>query len=292
MSGLKISSKEFLGTILVAFVAISFAANSTLAKVAYDYGASPLSFLTWRTAIAFVSVFVLVKLLKIPISLPINILWTARLMGLMLALYSYGLLGSIQYMPVALGVLTFYLYPVLTSVGVWLLGQEKLTVTSALCVLAAFLGLSIALGVGGGFHLLGIGFALGSAIMITGLLLTANSLGSDFDPRVVSFHVLFSATLIILVVDLISFEFPLPRESIGIIAFIGGGLFYAFSIIGMFIGLAYIGAVRTTLFMNFEPVSSIAFGAILLDQILTTFQLMGAALVIIAIVIAAVQKKD
>ena len=213
-------------------------------------------------------------------------------MGLMLALYSYGLLGSIQYVPVALGVLTFYLFPILTSLGVWLLGQEKLTVTTALCVLIAFMGLGIALGMGRSFHLLGIGLALGSAIMITALLLTANSLGSEFDPRVISFHVLFSATFVIFFVDIIFFEFPLPKETIGIMAFIGGGLFYAFSIIGMFIGLTWIGAVRTTLFMNFEPVSSIVFGAIILDQILGLPQLIGASLVIVAIMVAATQTKE
>ena len=55
----------------------------------------------------------------------------------------------------------------------------------------------------------------------------------------------------------------------------------------MFIGLSKIGAIKTSLFMNLEPVSSVFFGMIILDQFLSPVELMGAALVILAVSFAS-----
>ena len=46
------------GVVLIILVAVSFATNSTLAKISFDHGATPLSVITWRTALAAFSVFV------------------------------------------------------------------------------------------------------------------------------------------------------------------------------------------------------------------------------------------
>ena len=80
----------------------------------------------------------------------------------------------------------------------------------------------------------------------------------------------------------------MPSSTTGIISFLGSGIFYSFAMIGMFVGIAKIGAVQTSMFMNFEPVSSIFFGMIILGQFLEPFQLAGACLVFAAIVTVAV----
>ena len=85
---------------------------------------------------------------------------------------------------------------------------------------------------------------------------------------------------------------PLPASFQGIAAYIGSCVFFAFSMIGMFVGLAKIGAIRTSLLMIFEPVSSIALGALLLDQVLEPLQLVGAGVVIAAILLAELVKNS
>ena len=285
------SSSSLFGIVLIIFVAISFATGSTLAKIAFDHGATPLSVLTGRTAMAAISVFVILKLWGIPMVLPIRVRWTAIGMGVLVAVYSYGLLGSLVHIPVALAVLTFYLYPILTSVGSWAIGQESITPRIVVCLITAFIGLGLALDIGGNFNSLGISMAAGAAVVFTILLLITNKLVAGQDSRPISLHMMSVATLLYVVVDLHTQAMPLPTSLVGIAAYIGSGVFFAFSIIGLFIGMARIGAVRTTLFMNFEPVSSIVLGALLLDQILSPLQLAGAAVVITSIVIAELVKK-
>ena len=143
-------------------VAASFAANSTLAKLSYDHGATPLSVLTWRSGLSALCVFAVLIIWRLPWKLPARQRWAAIIMGCVVASYSYGLLGAIEYIPVALAVLTFYLYPLLTCLGAWVIGQEKLTLRTSLCLIIAFVGLATALDIRGDFNVIGISMAAGT----------------------------------------------------------------------------------------------------------------------------------
>ena len=101
-----------------------------------------------------------------------------------------------------------------------------------------------------------------------------------------------SATLLFILMDMNAGDIPLPLSFEGIAAFIGSCVFFAFAMIGMFVGLAKIGAIRTSLLMNFEPVASIVLGALLLDQVLEPLQLVGAGVVIAAILLAELVKNS
>ena len=155
-----VSSNQISGTILIIIVAISFAANSTLGKLSYDYGASPLSVLTYRTILAAIAVLVIQKISNSSILLPPKIALVSIFVGVLLATYSYGLMASIEHIPVALAVLIFYLYPVFTSLGAWILGQEKMTLKLWVCIIVAFFGLTITLGGGSSLNLIGFCLAL------------------------------------------------------------------------------------------------------------------------------------
>src|SRR5690606_29835767 len=121
-----------LGIALCLTAAASFACNTALASIAYAHGATPLSVLTYRTALAVVALFVILKLLRVRVTLPPRQRYAALALGVMLGAYSYGLLGAIPYMPVALAVLTFYLYPLFVGIAAWLLGRERMTPALAL----------------------------------------------------------------------------------------------------------------------------------------------------------------
>jgi len=277
--------------IFVLCVAASFAANSTFARLSYDHGATPLSVVTWRSALSALGVYLVLILWRVPKRLPPRKRWAAIAMGGLVAAYSYGLLGAMEHIPVALAVLTFYCYPLLTSLGAWALGQEKMTLRTLFCLAAAFVGLAVALDITGDFNVVGVSMAATAAVLITVMLLMANRTVAGVDSRVMSFHMMTSATVTYVIVNLIFQSYPLPATPVGIWAFIGSGVFYSFAMIGLFVGMTKIGAIRTTMFMNFEPVSSIFFGALILGQFLSPVQLAGAGLVIAAIVAAALGKR-
>jgi drug/metabolite transporter (DMT)-like permease len=279
------------GIVLCLVAAASFACNTALASVAYTYGASPLSVLTYRIALATVALFVVLKILHVPITLPPRKRYAALALGVILGAYSYGLLGAIPYMPVALAVLTFYLYPLFVGIASWALGREPMTKALAFSLVVAFIGLTLALNIGHGtLNPIGFAHALGGAILITVLVLLNAKMVGGGDSRPVSLHMLATGFLTYAVCDLIVGEFPLPHGAGGWAAFLAVGLFYSFSIVSMFVAISWIGTVRTALIMNLEPITSVVLGTFVLGQFMSTTQLLGAVIVVGAIVFTAWHK--
>ncbi len=279
------------GIVLCLIAAMSFACNTALASVAYKHGATPLSVLTYRIALAVIALYVVLKIQGVSVRLPAKQRNMALALGVILGAYSYGLLGAIPYMPVALAVLTFYLYPLFVGLASWALGREKMTLALGGALIVAFIGLSLALDLGGGtLNPIGFAHALGGAVLITVLVLLNSKMVGTGDSRPVSLHMLFTGFLSYAACDIALGEFPLPVDALGWAAFLGVGVFYSFAIVSMFVTISWIGTVRTALIMNLEPITSVFLGIMLLGQPMSASQLLGAAIVVGAIVFTAWHK--
>ena len=68
-----------------------------------------------------------------------------------------------------------------------------------------------------------------------------------------------------------------------IVAFLSMLAAFVFAIVSIFIAMSILGPIRSSMTMNLEPVSSMVFGLIFLGQALTGPQIVGAALVIVAV---------
>lgn len=281
----------FAGILLCLIAAMSFACNTALASIAYNHGATPLSVLTYRIGLAVIALYIVLKIQRVPIALPSRQRNMALALGVILGAYSYGLLGAIPYMPVALAVLTFYLYPLFVGLASWALGREKMTFALGGALVVAFIGLALALDIGAGtLNPIGFAHALGGAVLITVLVLFNAKMVGNGDSRPVSLHMLFTGFLSYALCDVVLGEFPLPNSTVGWAAFLAVGVFYSFSIVAMFIAISWIGTVRTALIMNLEPITSVFLGIVLLGQPMSASQLLGAAIVVGAIVFTAWHK--
>jgi len=277
-------TNSLVGVALAIAAAVSFAANTTLARIAYDGGSNVMTVLTVRTILAGLVVLALLTLSRGPLKLPLRKRLAAFGIGLVLALYSYGMMSAIKFIPVALAVLIFYTYPLLTTVYLWLSGRERINWRSGVAVLVAFIGLILALDIGGAsLNLRGVGFAALAALGITAVVILNSRLVGGGDSRPVTLHMMSSAAIVYISVTLALGEFALPAGAPGWWAFSAGPVFYAFAITALFVAMSKLGPIRTTLTMNLEPISSMIFGFALLGQVLTGWQMFGAGLVIAAV---------
>jgi drug/metabolite transporter (DMT)-like permease len=281
-----------LGILLALAVALSFACNTALASVAYRNGASALSVLTYRTLLATAALFVILKVAGVPMTLSPRKRWIAWALGVLLGTYSYGLLGAIQYMPLALAVLTFYLWPLIMGVAAASLGMERMTPALGVALVVAFAGLVLALDVQAGtLSPIGVALAASGAVLNVVMMLANRKLvGAQQDSRPVTLHMLMTGSLTYIVACLVWGDFPLPQSGLGWTAFLGVGVFYSFSIICVYISLSIIGPMRAGLFANFEPIASVFIGTVILGQAMKISQLLGAALVLGAIIFTAWNK--
>lgn len=277
-------SNILLGSILAGAAGIGFAANSTAAKLAYEGGTNPLTFLTLRSTLAALLVLAIVLLTQRSLYMPFRRRLAAFGIGVILATYSYGVLAAIQYIPVALAILIFYTFPLLTAAYTWISGRERPTILSVGALLVAFLGLALALDIGsGGMNPLGIALAAGAALGVTIVILLNNRLVGNADSYPVTLHMMFSAAALCALVTVMLGDFTLPQTRMGWVSLGIGTASYAAAITTVFIAVSLAGPVPVTLSMNLEPVASMALGFIVLGQLLSGVQLLGAGLVIASV---------
>lgn len=277
-------SNILLGAALAGAAGIGFAANSTAAKLAYEGGSNPLTYLSLRSALAAALVLTIILVLGRSTKMP----WRRRLaaigLGAILTVYSYGLLAAIQFIPVALAVLIFYTFPLLTSIYMWISGRERPTWLSVGAILVAFFGLALALDVTSGqLNLEGVALAIMAALGITVVVVLNNRLVGTDDSRPITLHMMLSAMTLFVVITLVLGDFALPQTGLGWTGILVGTSAYAFAIVTIFIAMSYAGAVPAALSLNLEPVASMFFGFVILGQTLSALQISGAALVIAAV---------
>ena len=136
------------GIVLASAAAISFAANTTASPIASAGGSNVLTYLALRSIAATVLVFAILMVTRGSLRLAPRRRWAAFGIGVVLALYSVALLSSIRFIPIALAVLIFYTFPLLTTLYLWLTGRERANWTSGGALILAFIGLALTLNVG------------------------------------------------------------------------------------------------------------------------------------------------
>ncbi len=280
-----LQSRPWFGVVLALCVAASFAAGSASAGLAFRHGTDPLTVTTVRTAAAALTLLLALRLRGTSIALQPRARRNALALGILVALYSWGLYQAVALMPVALAVLTFYLYPLLTGVVAWTTRRERFTTRAAIALALAFLGLTLALNLRSGVipPALGIACALGAAVCFTGQLVLSSAVMGGNPAQPVALHMLASAAGLYVVVCLALGHFNLPHDDIGWTAFVASTVCYIGAAIGLYTAISLLGPVKSALVLNIEPVFSMMFGYLLLAQTLTPLQIAGAALVVMAI---------
>lgn len=273
-----------IGYIIVITAALAFAGNNAFAVLSYEGGTTPLTLITIRNLFTLIALTALMLMARRTIALPRRERNAALGLGLLNSTMAFCLMSAFDHIAVGLAVLIFYLYPVFTGLGAWLMRQETLNRGIVIGLVGSFAGLALALGgAGATASILGMALAGAAALLMTGvILLSARVLQTD-NARSVTLHMHISGALIFVVISLIAGDFSLPETSRGWVGVIAVPVFYTIAVASFFAGIAWVGGVRTSLVMNLEPVASIALGFVLLGQLLSPRQLVGAALVIAAV---------
>ncbi len=274
-----------LSTAFLAGTATIFALGSTLVRFAYDAGAGTLAIVLVRTSFAAVGLGLLLVVCKIPIRLSARERWAAPFMGLLVGGYSGAMYKGMEYMPVALTILTFYTYPLFTGLFLWVTGKERLTPVRAVAFPLAFLGLLLALDVSGGdFSMRGASWALLGAIGFSTVLILSGRLfppRSDTRPR--TFVILATASGAAALASLATGQVFFPTSALGWSGLMGSALCYLVAMTSILMAAAAIGPTRVAVVMNTEPVASMVLTFLILGDRLGPSQLLGAVLVVAAI---------
>jgi drug/metabolite transporter (DMT)-like permease len=264
--------------------AASFACADLLGKVTFRAGGDVLTVATLRGVIGVAVLAVWVRLVAQPIRIVGRPKWIALGLGALFAANVFLLFKAIDAIDVAVAILTYFVYPLLTGIAAAVLGLEKLSWRGALAALAAFLGLGMMLGAHpAGLALAGVSAALGAAGCRVVLLLVTRATMQGVDPLAMTLYSLVSSTALLVAVSLVTLNWQPPLTTSGWLALIGLSIFIMMGILGVFASTARIGPFRTALFMNLEPLLTAVGSAIFLGERFTPLQALGGAVMIAAL---------
>ncbi len=264
--------------------ALSYSAADVFGKVVFNDGMDVLSFVTTRGVLTVIFFWAWLRISPPTrrhthrerlISISLGVMFAANIFGLLLA---------IKLLPLSIAILTYFIYPLLTGLAGAVTGIDRVGWRGLLAALAAFIGLAMMLGAQlGNLPLLGVACALGAAVLrVASLLITRTSLHGT-DSRLNTWYSLVPSTAVFVVFSLAIGTWNLPQTTFGWVAFIGMSVTSTFSVLTLFISITRVGAFRTALIMNLEPLVSTLASVALLGEILRPIQALGGALMLVAL---------
>jgi drug/metabolite transporter (DMT)-like permease len=223
-------------------------------------------------------------------------------LGLMIGVQSLLLYSAVARLPVALALLAFNTYPITGALWSWGLWGQRPERAIALAMPVILLGLALALDVFGATSGLGasgqwahigagVAFALGaSAVFGLTLALTQHEVAA-IDGRVRTVTTLALAGAVAAVVVMSQGGPQLPQDSTGWTGLLGLTVFYGTAFTILFTVLPRLGIVGNSALMSVEPVFALVLAWLLLDQAIAPLQLVGALIVVGAVVALGMRRK-
>ncbi|HET6609534.1 MAG TPA: DMT family transporter [Rhodopila sp.] len=264
--------------------ALSFSCVDILTKVVYGAGMDVLTLLTLRGSIAVAILWTWLRLAPPAAWHPSRQRAIALVLGVLLAISTFELMEAIALLPVSIAILAYFVYPLFTGIFGAALGVDRLGWRALLTAFAAFSGLALMLGAHfTDLSMLGIVSAFVAAICRVASLILTRAFLNGTDARVTTWYSMVPSTLIFVLASLYVGAWSLPETGAGWGAFVGISVCSTLSTLLVYISTNRIGPFSTALVMNLEPMATTLASVLLLNEVLSPLQTIGAGVMIVSL---------
>lgn len=283
-------------------IALMMGANHVSARIAFNHGVDVATAVVFRSG-ATAGVILLILLAQ-----GVRVRFTTRHkrallgIGLLIGVQSLCLYSAVARLPVALALLAFNTFPIWAALWSALLYRKPPERAMLLAMPVILVGLALALDVFGATSGLGaagqwarigagVAFALAAAATFAlALVLTQHEAG-DVDGRVRTATTMLLASMVALATVGLQGGFHLPTAPAGWGGLAALTLLYGTAFTIMFTVLPRLGVVGNSAIMNVEPVFALVLAWLLLGQAIAPVQVVGALLVVGAVVGLGLRRK-
>lgn len=274
------------GVLIGLLAATGLGLAVAVSRFAYEGGTNGETVATCRAVAVTIWVFVYCRLSGRRLRLPRTIWLNCLGLGALTALMFFGNVGAVEYIPVALVALLYFTYPPMIAVINVVFVRERLPPGSFAAVAIAFLGLALMLGVSlQAVDLRGVALVLGAAVATAWNAVWLARRVAHLDPFIVTFHMAVVAAVLLLALSAGGGFFDFPETAAGWAGLVGVVVLQGGSVPLYFIALARVGALKSGMITNLQPVVSIVAAYIFFGELLTPLQGIGGAMVLGGIVI-------
>lgn len=283
--------------LILMTIATVFGANHIAARVSFDHGGSVSTAVFARAAVTAVILLVLMRLTGVSMALPRPTLFRGAIIGLLICAQSFFIFSAVARIPVALALLAFNAFPILLALLGWTLDGRRPSGRQIIAMLLAMFGLCLALdlvGVNLAGRLqdigAGVAFGLGAAVSYALALYLTGRWMQDVDGRMRTLLTVSVAAVVMLAAGLVGGSFALPGSATGWFAIALMSLLYGAAITAVFTVQPLPGVARYTAALNFEPIALLFMGWAILGQSVKPLQVLGAFIVIGAVILLGSKK--
>lgn len=272
-----------LGILLILLSATSFGAIPIFAHYAYASGATPLTVLFFRFAIAAICFCTYVITQKVPWPQAKNLRTLIFLGGVGFVLQSLSFFMALTLASPGVVVLLLYVYPAIV-VGTSIVVLHQPGSPSQIAALGiTLLGTVLTIGPLGEAQPLGVCLGLVSACVYATYVLVGENVMQEESPTLAS-TVMISAAAVVYGGIVAIRGVNLPQTVSGWLGIGALGLISTVIAIGaLFAGIKLLGAPTASMLSTLEPAVTIVLSLIILKQPVTLMQLVGGALILTAV---------
>ena len=276
---------------ILLLVALMMGANHVAARFAFDHGTSVATAVTFRSGITAAVVGVLLWAYRVPLRLQPRHRWALPAIGGLVAVQSLCLYAAVARLPVALALLAFNTYPLMTALWARVVYRHRPEPRVLRAMPVLLLGLAMALDVVGATAGLdmalhwgrigtGVAFALAAAATFgLALVLTQHEAGS-LDGRLRTFTTMALVAVLAGLGTWAQGGLQLPNAAPGWWGLAGLTVLYGTAFTIMFTVLPKLGVVGGSPLMNTEPIFALVLAWALLGQSIAPLQVAGGLLVV------------
>ncbi|MEM7561999.1 MAG: DMT family transporter, partial [Pseudomonadota bacterium] len=209
------NKNQIVGRTFALSAAIFYGFNTTLSRLAYDTGTTPVSLTIYR--------FLMSTLLMITIVLVLRKQWRLQVSPAVFSCCVFGMvatsighLGAVNYIPVSLSAIIFYTFPLLVVIYKKIAQRQTISAQELTAFVIAFIGIAVALGPS--FHLLdpiGLGLAAFGAFGAALFILSYERFPESTDSYTGTLWIMIASAAFSLMALQFGFDLVPPGENIG-----------------------------------------------------------------------------
>ena len=279
--------KNFKGYLLAAIAAAAYGTNPVFAIPLYEHGMNPNSVLLFRYLIGLPILACIMKARNISFAIRKEEILKVVILGFLMAISSLTLFESYKFMNSGIASTLLFVYPIMVAVLMIFLVHERFKISVGLCLIIMSFGLFLLMNPQGeeSLSLIGILLVMVSAGTYAVYIIFVNVSKTirEIPTTKLLFYVLSAGTFFYVCLIPCGFELTLPEQNLDWLSLT------ALAIIPTVLSLActtraiqLIGSTPTAIFGALEPVSAVILSVAVLGQSLTTRDLLGGLLIIIA----------
>ena len=276
---------NILGIIFALAAGVFFGIIGPITKTAYNLGAGVGLAIFLRYIVALLIVSPLIPYQKNLIKTYKDNFKLFLLITVASIMLTTGLLISVTYINVSLTIIIFCTYPIIVLTISIFVTKEKIKNIIKFLFITTFIGLFLALSPSTeSLKVQGIIFALIASLGASIMIVTNQTMSKkNISPIEINIFINFFNTIFFLVILSLFFEINLDVNLNAFLILLIPSCSYAIALFLQLLAIPRIGQTNTALFLYLEPITGI-FGAVLiLNEQLTSIQLLGTAIVLISL---------